>query len=284
MPALLLCIPFLLQGAFSPPRQAGFPGFELVESVPVETGLDNGHIRNTPEVWREMIGGARRTLEVEQFYISSRPGTAFDSVLGEVRRAALRGVRVRILVDGRMYRTYPADVDSLGRSTNIAVRVLPHSRLSGGTQHAKFFVVDGEEVFLGSQNFDWRALDHIHELGLRVRDLRAAGWYGAIFETDWRLADTSGNPAPPPPPERVSFSDLTLPGIPSDSLVFSPTGSPRHLIPHPGGWDEPAIVRLLDEARRDVCMHFLTFSPLVRGGSRYDALAGAMRRAAAPGV
>ena len=39
--------------------------------------------------------------------------------------------------------------------------------VAGGVQHAKFFIVDGEEVFLGSQNFDWRALKHIHELGVR---------------------------------------------------------------------------------------------------------------------
>lgn len=45
----------------------------------------------------------------------------------------------------------------------------------GGVQHAKYF---------GSQNFDWRAIEHIQELGLRVRVPEVVQALGALFEYD----------------------------------------------------------------------------------------------------
>ncbi|TLY29064.1 MAG: phospholipase, partial [Ignavibacteria bacterium] len=42
---------------------AGYPDFEIVESIPIETVLDNPDVRNTQEVWLEMINGARSSLD-----------------------------------------------------------------------------------------------------------------------------------------------------------------------------------------------------------------------------
>ena len=41
--------------------------------------------------------------------------------------------------------------------------------LWGGIQHAKFFVVDGREFFLGSQNWDWRALEAVYKQFQEIR-------------------------------------------------------------------------------------------------------------------
>jgi len=139
---------------------------ELVESVPVETSLDNPDIRSTQEVWLEMINSAQKTLDIEQFYITSEEGEPLDTILKAIIAAAKRGVNVRIIVDSEMYNTYPADVSWLeAQSYYIEKRVINIKSLTGGIQHSKFFIVDGEQVFLGSQNFDWRSLKHIHELG-----------------------------------------------------------------------------------------------------------------------
>ena len=54
---------------------------ELVESIPEETSLDNPDIRNTQEVWLEMINSAQKTLDIEQFYISNEKGEPLDTVL-----------------------------------------------------------------------------------------------------------------------------------------------------------------------------------------------------------
>ena len=51
----------------------------------------------------------------------------------------------------------------------VAARLLDAGAAWGGVLHAKGMIVDGRTFFLGSQNWDWRALEHIHELGVRVR-------------------------------------------------------------------------------------------------------------------
>ncbi|MDZ7820473.1 MAG: phospholipase D-like domain-containing protein [Candidatus Marinimicrobia bacterium] len=161
---------------------------ELVESIPVETSLDNADIRNTAEVWVEMISDAEHSLDFGQFYLSHKEGEALTPILDAVYLAADRGVKVRFIIDGNMYNTYPGTADALNEYENISVRTYDLENLNGGVLHAKYFIVDRETLFLGSQNFDWRALRHIHELGIRILDRGLADFYREIFELDWRLA------------------------------------------------------------------------------------------------
>ena len=65
---------------------AGAPELELVESVPVETNWDQADVRDTQRVWLEMIGRARRTLDVAQFYFAHKEGQALAPVLAEGER------------------------------------------------------------------------------------------------------------------------------------------------------------------------------------------------------
>src|SRR5262245_39881714 len=138
-----------------------------------------------------MIRSAKSTLDLEEYYLSERPGEALSPVLQALGAAAGRGVRVRLLLDSRMHRTYPQPADSLGKITNLSVRVVDYARLAGGVQHSKYMVVDRTEAFVGSQNLDWRSLSHVHELGLRVRLAPVATALEDVFETDWNAADTT---------------------------------------------------------------------------------------------
>ncbi len=166
---------------------------ELVESIPVETTLDNPDIRNTLEVWLEMINSAQKTLDIEQFYISNERGEPLDTVLNAIVAAAKRGVIVRIIVDAGMYQTYPESADELDKIENIEVRKIDIKSITGGIQHAKYFIVDDKEVFLGSQNFDWRALKHIHELGVRIKQKVCISLYKNTFDYDWEISKGKNN-------------------------------------------------------------------------------------------
>jgi len=263
----------------------GYPGFEVVESIPIETTLDNPDIPNTLEVWLEMINSARTSLDIEQFYISNKDGEPLEEVIAAIEHAAARGVKVRVIADARMYKTYPETVDRLSRQIGISTRIIDFGKLAGGVQHAKYFIMDGEDVFLGSQNFDWRALKHIHELGLRIRHKDAAAVFVDIFNLDWKLAATN-DPALVgveliPKKYLAPFSFV---GVAGDTVIFTPTCSPRSLIPDTTLWDEPHIRTLIDEAKQEVVLQFLSYSPVGRDRSRYDALDGALRRAASRGV
>ncbi|MCX6559634.1 MAG: phospholipase D-like domain-containing protein [Candidatus Aminicenantes bacterium] len=266
------------------PRPPTVDAIELVESVPVETGLDNADLRNTADVWCEMIRSARETIEMGQFYYAHRPGETLDRVILELAAAARRGVPIRCLADSRMSATYPILLDALRHMPGVSVRLIDFAALAGGTHHAKYIIVDGETVFIGSPNFDWRSLTHIHELGLRIRDRRLAAVYRRIFEMDWRLAGGQSR-------ESVlgELAAKVEPAFEVSSkrygrVSLQPTASPMSLIPDPSLWDETRIGRLLSEARREICLQFLSYSPVGRDSSPYVALDGALRRAAGRGV
>src|SRR5262252_5179435 len=107
------------------------PPLVLVESRPLETSLGDPSLPATAGVWLEMIGAARTTLDLEEYYLSERPGEALSPVLEAIGAAAARGVRVRLLLDSRMHRTYPLPADSLARIPNVSVRVVDYQRLAG---------------------------------------------------------------------------------------------------------------------------------------------------------
>ncbi|HEY6952779.1 MAG TPA: phospholipase D-like domain-containing protein, partial [Bacteroidota bacterium] len=262
-------------------QRAGYSDFELVESTPAETSLDNPDIRNARDVWIEMINGARHTLDFEEFYVSNQSGEQLEAVLKAVFLAAQRGVAIRFIVDARMYKTYPESVDSLGRQRNISVRVIDYGKLAGGIQHAKYFTVDGEEAFIGSQNFDWRALDQIHELGVRIRNNNAVAVYQDLFDLDWKLAEKND------PSEIAGYLRRRSYPMPirvieggGDTLVYEPTSSPFSLINDTTLWDESNIVRLIDGAKKEILLQFLTYTPLTHGKGMYTVLNDALLRAA----
>jgi phosphatidylserine/phosphatidylglycerophosphate/cardiolipin synthase-like enzyme len=205
-------------------------------------------------------------------------------VISELWDAVRRGVPIRCLADSRMAVTYPVLLDAFRHMPGVSVRLIDFAALAGGNHHAKYIIVDGETVFIGSQNFDWRSLTQIHELGLKIRDRRLAAVYGRVFAMDWRLA--GGEPR-----DRV-LGELTAeiePAFEVSSKAYGrvsllPTASPISLIPDPSLWDESRIGRLLSQARREICLQFLSYSPIGRDASPYDALDGALRRAAGRGV
>jgi phosphatidylserine/phosphatidylglycerophosphate/cardiolipin synthase-like enzyme len=184
-----------------------------------------------------------------------------------------------------MYRTYPSTVDRLGRQKNIEVRRIDFRSIAGGPQHAKYFIVDGREVFVGSQNFDWRALEHIHELGLRIVSVPLARAYGDVFELDWQLASLNPEALKVPAAGKKAYAvPFRIADAEGGTAEFFPTFSPRTRIPDPALWDESAIVTLIDGAQRTLTLQFLSYSAEERGGSRYAVIDDAMRRAAARGV
>jgi phosphatidylserine/phosphatidylglycerophosphate/cardiolipin synthase-like enzyme len=276
--ALFLCFPLLCVPA-SP------PGIEIVESTPVGTSLANADIPKAHDVWLEMIGHARATLDLEEYYVSNEPGKMLEDVLAAIEAAGKRGVKVRMIVDARMYKTYPDSVDRLAQQPNTQVRRIDFGAIAGGIQHAKYFIVDGQEVFVGSQNFDWRALEHIHELGLRIRDSQIASVFGDVFSLDWQLASLTPEAARSfAVPRKTYQTPIRIPGPAGEIALVSPTFSPLNFIPDPDLWDERAIVELIDGARSSLSLQSLTYSPLERQGGRYAVIDDALRRAASRGV
>lgn len=252
---------------------------ELVETAPVETTLDSPDLRDTHVVWPEMIDRATKTLEFAEFYASDEPGSRLEAVLQAIERATARGVRVRFLSDKRFEKTYPDTLARLGKMPNAQVRIIDVGALSGGVLHAKYFVVDGREMFVGSQNFDWRALQHILEMGVRLAEPDVVRAYQDVFETDWALAAPGADKT-----FRARTSSAAFPariGTGEDAPAVTPVFSPKGWLPDEKLWDLPHLVEMIDGAKSTVRVQLLTYKTISRDGSYFDVLESALRRAAA---
>ena len=229
---------------------------QLGESRPLETALGDTTLPTAASVWVDMIDGAKSDIALEHFYLSRKAGEALDPVLDAIGRAARRGVKVRLLLDAGMHRTYPQPADSLGTLPGVSVRFVDYRRLAGGVQHAKFMIVDGRQAWLGSQNLDWRALSHIHELGARVEIEGVARAFADVFETDWRGSDTTHIPAPVAA-ERVQWP-LAFQQDGERGLIWA-SASPQKLNPRSVLWDRDVLVERVNSAQREIVGQVLSY-------------------------
>ena len=261
---------------------------QLVESVPVETNLGIKQTERTLPVWLSMINNAKKSIDLETFYVSNKAGKPLEKVIKAVLKAAARGIKVRIISDGKFYKLYPKTLNKLNKTGNITVRILSYFDKMDGVLHAKYFIVDGEETFIGSQNWDWRSFKQIHELGMRIHDKRLAGYILRIFNLDWKLSKL--NPVEKPLKLKpVQAKDIINKAHPIElyynkkPVFLYPTFSPIGYI-YPGMVsDESAILKLINGARKRVLIQLLTYNP-DEYGSFYPTLDDALRKAALRGV
>ena len=259
---------------------AGRSPVELGETRPLETALGDTTLPTAADTWVDMIRGAKSRLDLEHFYLSRKPGEALDPVLDELGRASARGVKIRLILDAGMHRTYPQPADSLGGLANVSVRTIDFRRIAGGVQHAKFMVVDDREAWLGSQNLDWRALSHIHELGARVRLEPVAKAFADVFETDWAACDTTRPAAVKdrkPAKWPIAFTQDGEKG------ELWPSASPKPQSPPSLPWDRDVLVGRLNAAKHEIVAQFLSYGVGGRGNAD-STLHKALLAAAARGV
>jgi phosphatidylserine/phosphatidylglycerophosphate/cardiolipin synthase-like enzyme len=163
---------------------------EVVTTIPVETSLNREGTRQASEVWLEMINRATKSLDIAQFYLATKNNELLEPIINAIKTAANRGIRIRILVgtpvNSEMEKNTFSVLDRFREHQNIKVKVFNWKELTGGILHAKYFIRDRKEIYVGSQNFDWRSLKHIHETGLRINHPLMAKHLTQIFEADWQ--------------------------------------------------------------------------------------------------
>ncbi len=267
--------------------------FQIVESVPQGTNYGAPGVPRTQGVWLKMIDAAKQRIDIAAFYIANTPDGALEPVIRALITRAEAGVKVRVLVGQIFLKDSQGSVDRLRKVRNIEVRVLPMPRLTGGVLHAKYMVVDGRSVFVGSQNWDWRALTQIHEIGVRIRNRRFARTYEAAYGELWALAAHPDLPAA----ERratqpLSFTPVTAmaPVLLHDNaggeITAFPAFSPPSMLPHGLDAEQPALVRLIRSSRHTLRVQVMTLSALREFGGKgwWAPVDAALRDAAARGV
>ncbi|HWQ81929.1 MAG TPA: phospholipase D-like domain-containing protein [Ignavibacteria bacterium] len=284
---LLLLILSLLFASFVPAQTL----FQLVESVPEETVLKESSLPRAADVWADMIKSAKKTIDIEMFYIANEKGEPLEKIVNEIKSAAGRGVQVRIIIDNSFFQRYKESADDFINVKNISVKKIPFKKIGGGVMHAKYFIVDGEDLFLGSQNFDWRALKHIHEMGVRIKHKELASMFLSVFEADWKLCDDSGKEAV----EEIKTTKtgtvynnknkLTITSEDFGKITLYPAFSPKEIIPEGFSDEESELLRLIENAKERLCFQFYSYS--LKGSEKktlYTKIDDALRNAAKRGV
>ena len=116
--------------------------FLLVQSVPLETKLEESQLPRAYDVWMDMITNAKSSIDFEMFYFANKKDSPLENLMEAVRKAAGRGVKIRIIVDSSFYTRSEKSSDQLEGIENITIRKIPVGNLTHGIMHAKYFIVD----------------------------------------------------------------------------------------------------------------------------------------------
>ncbi len=275
----------LLSGLFAGSAHADFtiPGFELVHTSPVETTLANPDLREPVTVWSELFDAAKSEIVIAQFYAVSKPGTAFDKVLASLTAAGQRGVKIRFLLDLKgVGLSEPATIEQLKAIPNLDLRIIDFNKITGnGIVHAKYLAVDGKVAYIGSQNFDWRSFEHIHETGLKITEAAIVSQVQAIFEQDWQAQALTAKGS-----RATVLNSKTVPANYAQNAFL--LASPNAYNPAGVGDSESGLPALLADAKSEVRIQLLDYAPLSYGPNRtrpyYAVIDNAVRAAAQRGV
>lgn len=275
--SLLAAVAGLAFAAISARAAAKVPGFELVYSYPVETSLSEPDLRLAQDVWPEMIDRAKKTVDIEQFYVSPAPGEPLEATLKALERAAKRGVKIRVVLEHKFEKNSLDGIARLKTMPNLQLKIADWSQLTGaGIIHAKFFIVDRDLAYVGSQNYDWRSLKHIHEMGLAVDDKPVAAQVQSVFDHDWAIADSTG---------AAAADNLSRPSADRSGRAYL-VASPWRYNPAGVGDSETELARLIGEAQDEIVVQNLEYFTQSFGRPQrfYGAIDNALRDAAIRGV
>ena len=275
---------------------ASAPGtVQFVESVPAETTLDLPELAEAADVWPSAIAAARHTIQVASFYYS-RIGDGSDAAAPEgtpdkllptldaLRAAAARGVKLQIMADSKFLKTYPEVPALFNELDGAESRILDAATMWDGVLHAKYMLLDDDGFFVGSQNWDWRAMDQIHELGVLVRQPEMAQQVRSVYEMDWNLAahpEQARDTDPGPGANLFELSGAPVKTTGGDLVQGIVAASPRRALPEGVAWDLPLLVDLIDSAQDSVHLQLLSYGVTDREGRLFEDLDSALRRAAA---
>lgn len=255
----------------------GVAGFELVYTQPAETALEQPDVRGPIAVWSESFASAKKTIDLGQFYVTPKAGDPSEAVFAELKKAGERGVRIRVLAEKKFEKVSEEGFAFLRSIPNLELRVIDFSKIKAdGILHAKYFVVDGETAYVGSQNLDWRALRHIHELGLKITEPAVVRGVASVFAHDWDAQAIVAKGKTVDPARKAP--------APADGGRAYLVASPWAFNPKGVGDSQTELVRLIDSATAELRVQLLDYAPLTRKHRLYPVIDNALRDAATRGV
>ena len=158
-------------------------GKRVIETPPEK--IDNPKIKNTFELWKEMIEQADNSILIETKYIryyrySNEINTEYMELVEALQTSAVEGVEIKVL---------SPDSDEEIRKFSQHPRI---SLKESVDTHSKLLIVDTENMYLGSAN--WSGTGTVkknREIGLHFSNEQIVRTYRKIFSTGWKKAGGS---------------------------------------------------------------------------------------------
>lgn len=127
-----------------------------------------------------LIAGAKKNIDMAAYVLTDR---GLSSALG---RAAMRGVKVRIYIDGEEMGRAGAALEEIANAPNVEVRRKGRAR---DLMHLKSYQVDGRVLRSGSANFSVSAVQYQDNDLIVIESRAAAGQFADAFERLWTRPD-----------------------------------------------------------------------------------------------
>ncbi|RCN49818.1 phospholipase D domain protein [Ancylostoma caninum] len=279
--------------------------FVICETIPAGVTFNSSYpvFNKTTDCWMRLMNEAQKEIVIGSYYWSllvqntgdnytvDTTNTSGDGQLiyDTLLKTAQRGVDVKI---AQTYKDggYPETTDLATKSNGrIKVRSLDFTQwYPGGIFHTKSWAVDGKHLYVGSANFDWRALTQVRELGLAVFNCPClANDLGRLLEIYWEMG-APGAKIPKSWPASLSTPayherPTSVPQEKGDQAVYF-SASPPGFQSCGREDDLDAMVKLIDEAQVSLDMAVMNYAPcslyLKPLNKWYGRLDEAIRRAA----
>jgi len=165
----------------------------LLVTLLLFSGLAEVSSKITPVVNREYLPYAQRLIRESKESISiamfvAKKGKKVDTLIKELKKAAERGVKIRILLDDRLADNQ-LTIKSL-RAKNLEARLdFPEK-----TTHNKIIISDEKTVLIGSTNWTEMSLNYTNEANVLIEDKEIAQYFQKYFDYLWK--DSSKNISP----------------------------------------------------------------------------------------
>ncbi|KAL5558229.1 hypothetical protein UlMin_034440 [Ulmus minor] len=191
----------------------------LVQSIPADMPQlpRVSGVLSTADVFRWLAGNSSHRLDIiaQYWQLIAQPGDSRSGDYGyseddmkrfgaqegfrvykDIEKAADRNVSIRLLSHSGVYPDYSREPSELASGRrNVKNVTLLHSEWWGsGIVHAKVWISDRRDVYIGSANQDWKSLTQVKEVGIYLVDCPTiAKKVEAYFNNLWTLASLNSS-------------------------------------------------------------------------------------------
>ncbi|WP_166141848.1 phospholipase D-like domain-containing protein [Methylosinus sp. RM1] len=163
---------------FSVPSQPG--GLLSQEPLAVGVRVFYGPRPGFEDLDLRLIGGAKKSIDMAAYVLTDR------AVISALGAAAMRGVRVRIYIDGEERGGLSPAIEAIAAARNMQIKRKGRSR---DPMHLKSYQVDGRMLRSGSANFSVSGAEFQDNDLILIESPAAVAQFEETFERLWTRSD-----------------------------------------------------------------------------------------------